>query len=161
MTKASAVAPRWRWRWRWQWRKIAVIAACAPLVSCALGGASAAQPVLKISEVVGTWSNHQGSTVIFQADQHFSAAGMDMAPNLPGCGDVSGTGNWSFDDAQGNSPPPGVSYTKGNHIELAFNGQNDACNVTLTSWEINPPVGLCLDFDPDSPCTGTPWTKKG
>jgi hypothetical protein len=118
------------------------------------------QPVLTVSDVVGTWSNHKGSTITFQADGRFSGVGMDMAPVLQGCGNVSGPGYWEFLSAEGDSPPAGVTYASGNQIGLSFDGQNDSCGVSLTSWETDPPVGLCLDFDPDSPCTGPPWTKE-
>jgi hypothetical protein len=84
---------------------------------------------------------------------------MDMGPILQGCSSVSGTGYWDFLSPQGSSAS-GVPYTSGNVVDLSFDGQNDSCDVTLTSWEIDPPVGLCLDYDPDSPCTGTPWTKE-
>lgn len=139
-------------------RKAALVAGCVLLMSgCA--ASRTAQPVLKVSDVVGTWSNHKGSIITFQADGRFSAARMDMGRNLQGCGSVSGTGAWEFLSPQGDSPSSGV-YTSGNLVDLAFDGQNDSCNATLTSWEIDPPVGLCLDFDPDSPCTGIPWTKE-
>jgi hypothetical protein len=136
-----------------------IVAGCVLLVSCGAFGRSA-QPVLKVHDVVGTWSNHKGSTITFQADGSFSAAGMDMGPNLQGCSSVSGTGSWEFLSPQGDSPSSGVPYASGQLVDLSFDGQNDSCDATLTSWEIDPPVGLCLDFDPDSPCTGTPWTKE-
>jgi hypothetical protein len=139
-------------------RKVAFVAGCILLMSgCA--ASHAAQPVLKVSDVVGTWSNHKGSTISFQADGRFSAVGMDMGPILQGCDSVSGPGAWDFLSAQGSSASSGA-YTSGNQVSLSFDGQNDTCNVSLTSWEISAPVGLCLDFDPDSPCTGTPWTKE-
>ena len=132
-----------------------IVAGCVLLASCGAFGHTS-QPVLTVSDVVGTWTNHQGSTITFGADADFNAVGMDMEGILPGCRNVSGPGSWDF-IGQNNS---GVSYTSGNIVELSFDGQNDSCNVNLTSWEIDPPVGLCLDFDPDSPCTGTPWTKE-
>ncbi len=115
--------------------------------------------MVTVHDVVGTWSNHKGSTIAFQGDGSFSAVGMNMGPVLEGCGSVSGAGSWEFLSAQGDSASSGV-YTSGNQIGLSFDGQNDSCDVSLTSWEIDPPVGLCLDFDPDSPCTGIPWTKE-
>lgn len=109
--------------------------------------------MLEVHDVVGTWSNHKGSAVTFQADGSFSAAGMDMDPAYEGCGSVSGTGSWGFVTAQGDSAPSG-------NVDLSFGGQNDSCDVTFTSWEAGSPVALCIDLDPDSPCTGTPWTKE-
>lgn len=96
--------------------------------------------------------------MVFHKDYTFNAVAMETDPVLPKCTSVSGTGEWEFTNAHGNTPPPGVTYKSGNQIFLAFDGQNDTCNAELTTWEINPPVGLCLDLDPDSPCTGTPWT---
>jgi hypothetical protein len=137
-----------------------IVAGCALLVSCGvLRGLNPSEPTLTMNDVVGTWSNHKGSTLTFQADGRFSAVGMDMAPILQGCGNVSGPGDWDFLSAQGDSPTSGVPYQSGTVVGLSFDGQNDSCDATLSSWEIDPPVGLCLEWDPDSPCTGTPWTK--
>lgn len=135
-----------------------IVAGCVLLASCA--STPSAQPVLTVNDVVGTWSNHKGSTITFQADGRFSAVGIDAGRFFQGCGNVSGPGSWDFLSAEGDSPPLGVTYTSGNQIGLSFDGQNDSCDVSLSSWEIDPPVGLCLDFDPDSPCTGVPWTKE-
>jgi hypothetical protein len=144
---------------RWV-RKGAIVSGYVLLVSGCATSHGTAQPVLKASEVVGTWSNHKGSVITFQANGNFRVVGMDMAPNLANCSNVSGIGYWDFLSAAGDSPPTSVMYASGNQIELSFDGQNDSCNANLASWEIDPPVGLCLDFDPDDPCSGTPWTKE-
>jgi hypothetical protein len=140
-------------------REAVLVLGCALLVSCCAVSHGTAQPTLKESEIVGTWSNHKGSTISFQANGRFSVVDMNFGALSYGCSNVSGPGYWEFLSADGDSPSTGVTYTSGNQIGLSFDGQNDSCNVTLTSWEIDPPVGLCLDFDPDSPCTGSPWTK--
>jgi hypothetical protein len=138
-------------------RETALVAGCILLMSgCA--ASPTAQPVLKVVDVVGMWSNHKGSTITFQADGRFSSVAMDLGWAPAGCRNVSGPGNWDFLSPEGDSPS-GDPYTSGNQIELSFDGQNDSCDASLTSWEISPPVGLCLDLDPDSPCTGIPWTK--
>src|SRR5215831_410745 len=93
-----------------------IAAGCALLVSsCA--PATAAQPALKVPDVVGTWSNHDSSTITFHTDGSFRAVRMDMGPALEGCGSVTGTGNWDFLSPQGNSAASGVTYDSGNQIE--------------------------------------------
>lgn len=123
--------------------------------------ASKAQPVLTTSELLGSWSNHHGSTITFYATHRFSATGINLTPNVQGCADASGPGTWQFLSPQGVSGKSLTSYAMGFQVLIEFDAQAfEKCSVSLTSWEINPPVGLCLDFDPDSPCTGIPWTKE-
>jgi len=97
------------------------------------------------------------------ADHHFSAARIDLAPFFAGCHDLSGSGSWQFLSPAGDTGPGPGTYASGSQIAIVFASPvSGLCSgtVTLTSWEIDPPAGLCLEFDPDSPCTGTPFTKR-
>jgi hypothetical protein len=135
--------------------------ACFALASCTLiNQVSDSQPVLTTADIVGTWSNHNGSTITFKADGTFSGVAMPLGP-LPEaeCDHLTDTGQWEFADATGSSPTSGASYASGNQVLLTF-GDYEACDSSLTTWGIDPPVGLCTEWDPDSPCMGTPWTKE-
>jgi hypothetical protein len=126
-------------------------------------GAATSQPVLTSTDLTGTWSTPNGSRITFSADHHFSAAGINLAPFFTGCPDLSGSGSWQFLSPGGDTGPGPATYASGSAIAILFASPvSRLCSdmVTLTSWEIDPPAGLCLEFDPDSPCTGTPFTKK-
>ncbi len=140
-------------------RRIAGGVLLAALTLLAACGAASSQPVLTSHDLTGTWSTPNGSRITFSADHRFSAAGIDLAPHFPGCPDLSGSGSWQFLSPAGDTG----TYASGSQIAIVFASPvSGLCSgtVTLTSWEINPPAGLCLEFDPDSPCTGTPFTKR-
>jgi hypothetical protein len=140
--------------------QLCILAALTLLVAC---GAANSQPVLTRTDLTGRWSTPNGSWIRFSADHRFSAAGIDLAPFFPGCPDLSGSGSWQFPSPEGAGLGL-TTYASGSEIVILFASPvSPLCSnvVTLTSWEIDPPVGLCLEFDPDSPCTGTPFTKKG
>jgi hypothetical protein len=132
-----------------------VVGACLALASCTLiHQVSNSRPALTTADIVGTWSNHNGSTITFKADGTFSGVAMPLGP-LPEaeCDHLTDTGQWEFADTSGNI------LTSGNLVNLTFDG-HDTCDSSLTTWEIDPPAGLCLLWDLDSPCMGTPWTKE-
>ncbi len=141
--------------------QLGILAAVTLLAAC---GAASSQPVLTSTDLTGTWSTPNGSLITFSADHRFSAARIDLAPLFSGCRDLSGSGSWQFLSPAGDTGPGLMTtYASGSQIAIVFASPvSGLCSdlVTLTSWEIDPPVGLCLEFDPDSPCTGTPFTKK-
>jgi hypothetical protein len=140
--------------------QLCILAALTLLVAC---GAANSQPVLTSADLTGRWSTPNGSWITFSADHRFSAALIDQAPFFIGCRDLSGSGSWQFPGPEGAGLGL-TTYPSGSEIVILFTSPvSPLCSmhvVTLTSWEIDPPVGLCLEFDPDSPCTGTPFTKK-
>jgi hypothetical protein len=99
----------------------------------------------------------------FSADHRFSAELVDQAAFFIGCPDLSGSGIWQFPRRESGAGLGLTSDATGSDVVLLFTSPvSHLCSnvVTLTSWEIRPPVGLCLKFDPDNPCTGTPFTKR-
>lgn len=125
------------------------------LVGCS---ATATQSVLSKAQVVGTWSNGHGSTISFYPNHQFAVVHMNTGDSRQGCGNVSGSGTWVFFGPQGDALPSDTEYSRGNEIALFF-GSGSPCGADLTSWKTNS-LGLCLDIDPDYPCTGTPWEKE-
>lgn len=86
---------------------------------------------------------------------------------------MSMTGTWSFlsqSGTSGTSPTtykPGTAvemlrnYKHGDLIEADFLNAKDACSFSLTSWQINGPLGLCYYADPESPCAdGDPFERS-
>jgi hypothetical protein len=63
---------------------------------------------------------------------------------------------------QENSGPSLTTYSRGNLVGLTFmNPAHGPCGLPqFTSWTSGGSVGLCLDIDPDSPCTGDLFLKK-
>jgi len=143
-------------------RWLPALAACVLSASWALGAVSDSQPVLTQDEILGTWSNHNGSTITFTSYTNFTAVAIDLTAGNPAgpqdCDSVTGSGIWEFLSPEGDSA--GGGYPQGNQIWLQFR-QSPECDAQLDTWEINPPVGLCLSFDPDTPCSSaSPWTKE-
>jgi hypothetical protein len=99
----------------------------------------------------------------FFADHQFIASGLNLSADGGNtCSDVTGAGTWQFLSPQGVSGPTLTTYAKGSVVGLIFNSPvSSGCDTEFSSFEINPPLGLCLDLDPDSPCTGEVFTKKG
>jgi hypothetical protein len=142
-------------------RFLPAVAGCVLLTSCTLGGVSDSQPVLTVADITGTWMNHHGSTITFTSDSHFSAVAMPISASFPlgpQCDSVTDTGQWDFLSPEGDSPS-GSPYGQGNTVGLIFD-QNMTCDTDLDTWEVRPPVGLCISFDPDDPCMSAPWTKE-
>ncbi len=139
---------------------LCALAATVLLAACGRGDA---QPTLTKADLVGTWIGPDGATMKFFADQTLIVSGLDFAPYFGphNCESVYGSGTWQFLSPQGDSGISPTAYTTGNQIGLNFNSPiSSLCDAEFTTWEINPPVGLCLDLDPDDPCTGTPLTKQ-
>ena len=139
---------------------LCALAAGVLLAACGHGDT---QPTLTKADLVGTWEGPDGATMKFLADQRLIVSGLDLAPYFGphNCESVSGSGTWQFLSPQGDSGISPTAYSKGNLIGLNFNSPiSSVCDAEFTTWEINPPVGLCLDLDPDSPCTGNPLTKQ-
>lgn len=125
------------------------------LTSC--GGESSSQPALGSSELQGTWTGPLGS-ITFNTDRTFD--GHDLKLINSGCSSTSGTGTWQFLSPAGVSSLSPTLYKSGKLIGVDFAGPRSSCNFQLTTWEIDPPVGLCLYADPDSPCTSSPFRRK-
>lgn len=122
-----------------------------------------------MSQLAGTWISPEGSGAItFSADHSFEATRLNLnglfgVTCLPA---ASTSGTWEFLSPDGDSAPNLTQYSSGNVIALTFAGLDSAptsactsawSQTQLTTWQINGPLGLCVDMDPDSPCTGEPW----
>lgn len=82
-------------------------------------------------------------------------------PSVSDCSTVSGYGTWQFLNSQGYSGSSLGYYVKGSVIGLIFTSPaNSKCGDQFTTWKQGPEVGLCLYLDPDSPCTGSVYTKE-
>jgi hypothetical protein len=140
----------------------------ALMAGCQGGVQTPMQPDITVSQLVGTWISSEGSGAItFRADGSFTATRLDLN-GLFGqtCRPAaSASGTWEFLSPDGDSPTL-TEYSSGYVISLAFAGLNStstqACALVwslteLTTWQINGPLGLCVDMDPDSPCVGEPW----
>lgn len=143
-------------------RAAALLGAVAAMLlsSC---GRSDTQPVLTRADLAGEWSSSHDATMTFYSDHRLKVSGLNLSAYLGGrnCKDISGSGTWQFLNSQGDSGSSLGSYTSGNQIALNFASPiSPACDASFTSWEVDPPVGLCLDLDPDSPCSGDIFTKR-
>jgi hypothetical protein len=98
----------------------------------------------------------------FLANRSFAGHNLNLnAAFGSGCPSVSGTGTWEFESPKGATGSSLKSYKRGKLISVAFQGHFRSCNFQLTSWEIDPPVGLCIFSDPDSPCSSPVFTRNG
>jgi hypothetical protein len=127
------------------------------------------QPGITVSQLAGTWTSAEGSGAItFYPNHTFAAARLD----LDGLYAVtchppeSASGTWEFLSPDGASVPDLVEYSSGYIIGLTFadlhSKPTSSCAsvwgmTQLTTWQIDGPLGLCADLDPDSPCAGEPW----
>jgi hypothetical protein len=136
---------------------------------CEGGVQTSMQPDITVSQLAGTWTSPEGSGAItFHADHSFAATRLDLN-GLFGqtCQPAaSASGTWEFLSPDGDSTPNPEQYSSGYVIGLTFAGFNrtptSSCAsiwslTQLTTWQINGPLGLCVDMDPDSPCIGEPW----
>jgi hypothetical protein len=83
-----------------------------------------------------------------------------------GAGEISVSGTWQFLNSPGDSAPGFTGYSKGSLVSLNFDGApgNTSAGCTggeikLTSWNEGSTRGLCLQFDPDTPCDGYIFNK--
>jgi hypothetical protein len=151
------------------------VCAVAPLVlaaGCAVvaGALRPAQPDLTVSQLAGAWVSPEGSgTITFYADHTFAAARLNLN-GLSGLAcqtTTSASGTWGFESPDGDAVSSDLTeYSSGNVVFLVFAGSASApysaCtskwgSIQLTTWQVNGPLGLCVEMDPDSPCFGEPW----
>jgi len=129
------------------------------LVVGACGSDQSSEPTLSAADVVGTWSGSEG-TMTFLANRTFESHDLNLnAAFGSGCPRVSGTGTWQFEGDEGTGSNS-RSYKRGHLIFVAFGGSLTSCNFQLTSWEVDPPVALCIFSDPDSPCSSPVFTLQ-
>ena len=137
----------------------ATITGVLAVVISACGAGQTSQPILKTSDLVGTWTGQRGA-LTFSADH--SVEGHDLNVDDPNCRmTISGPGVWQFVSPAGSSSISNTRYKKGNGIFVVFPSQKGTCGaVSLTSWQINGPLGLCIELDPDDPCAaGEPFRR--
>ncbi len=145
------------------WSKIGLLCSLAVVLPLAACGPATNQPVLTSTDLTATWATPSGATLTFFSNHQFAANGLNLAAYFgDSCRNVTGSGTWQFLSPQGHSGPGPTSYAKGNVVSLVFNSPvSPLCNAEFTSWEIKQSAGLCLDLDPDTPCTGALFSKKG
>jgi hypothetical protein len=145
---------------------LVLAAGCAVVV----GAFEPAQPDITVSQLAGTWVSPEGSgTVTFGADHEFAATRLNLN-GLSGSAcqpATSASGTWGFESPNGDAISSDLTaYSSGNVVFLVFAGLASApystCTgewgtIELSTWQINGPLGLCVDLDPDSPCAGEPW----
>lgn len=148
-------------------RVIAPVYAAAALVllaACIQIGV-ATQPVLSPADLVAQWVSPAGGSIAFASNYRFTATDLRLGKFWGFCaaaGNISGSGTWQFLSPEGDSG----MYSKGNLVALYFN--NTAGNpstgciagaLELTSWNTGSTTGLCVQFDPDTPCDGYVFQK--
>lgn len=79
------------------------------------------------------------------------------------------SGTWVFESPDGTAEEGDPQYPSGSVVFLTGTGNPSDGNtpdptcadlmdvLQLSTWQINGPLGLCVDPDPDSPCAGEPW----
>lgn len=149
---------------------IAYIAAAVVLVTSCVAQ-SGTQPVLSSSDLVATWTSPDGGSITFTRNHRFTAAGLRLDRFWKGCagvGRISASGTWQFLNSHGSSGLSPTGYAKGSLISLSFGGVADnpslGCTgggIELTSWNVGSTPGLCLQFDPDTPCDGYVFNRHG
>jgi hypothetical protein len=139
------------------------------VVACTQSGS---QPVLRSADLAGTWVSSNGGSITFTPDHQFTAAKLDIGKYYGGCAQapsLSGSGTWQFLSPQGdsNSSDP-AGYAQGDLVMLDFESAADSpmsecpSNVfTLTSWNTGSKKGLCIQYDPDTPCGGPVFDRSG
>jgi hypothetical protein len=126
-------------------------------------------PTVSGAAVVGTWEDKSGGAIVFTADGHVVASDLNQSfGGSTSCDSVTGVGTWSFEDENGD--PAG--RTRGNVMKVTIRSltmpQARYCGLaeftTDTSgslYDAHKPLTLCVDFDPDDPCSGEKLTKLG
>jgi len=120
------------------------------------------QPTITGAELLGTWVGPNGASMTFRADQTVTVHNLNLGWRGPTahCQSVTATGTWQFLNSQGASGTSPRVYSKGNLVGVEFQAQQiEVCSTEFTTWVATPPLGLCLDLDPDVPCTGSPLVK--
>jgi hypothetical protein len=143
---------------------VLVLAGCAP-------GPADRQPELTEAQLVGTWTGSAGSFT-FNGDHTFTAADLNLSGLMSRkCRTVTlARGTWEFEGPDGSTGDSLTTYGTGNVLFLNVKQSSDqaqfSCTnmwepIQLTTWQINGPLGLCAEVDPDSPCAGEPfvWTR--
>jgi hypothetical protein len=152
-----------------------IVCTVAPLVlaaGCAVaeGAFAPAQPDITVSQLAGTWLSPEGSGgFTFYANHTYAATRVDLS-GLFGvkCQPAaSASGTWGFESPDGDAMSTDLTaYSSGNVVFLTVTSPTSApistCtgsldSIQLATWQINGPLGLCVDMDPDSPCAGEPW----
>jgi hypothetical protein len=151
-----------------------IVCTAAPLVlaaGCAAvaGALAPPQPDLSASQLAGSWVSPEGSgTITFYDDYTFTATRLDLNGLLgvrcrPA---ASASGTWVFESPDGSAEQDRPQYPSGNVVFLTVasiaSAPSSTCTgllngIQLSTWQINGPLGLCVDLDPDSPCAGEPW----
>ena len=142
---------------------ICAVAAIVLLAGCVQNGT---QPVLSSADLVAEWVSPAGGSITFASNHRFTATDLRMGKfwGFCGAGKISMSGTWQFLSPQGDSGT-GLS-SEGNLVVLFFNNTagNPSTGCTggaleLTSWNTDSTTGLCVQFDPDTPCDGYIFRK--
>lgn len=146
---------------------VPVAVAVTALAGCV--AQSGTQSVLTPADLAATWTSHDGGSIAFSADHRFVAIGLRLGKFWKPCagvGKISVSGTWQFLNSQGDSGGGLTGYAKGRMVDLSFDGANGSptigCTggfIKLTTWNVGSAPGLCLQFDPDTPCVGYIFNK--
>jgi hypothetical protein len=104
-----------------------------------------------------------GSSITFTGAGSFTAARIDYGKYVvPTCGLLSGAGTWQFVDPDGQTATS--SAAGANMVALFFSKVSPLgrCGgaLQLTSWDTGSAPGLCVQEDPDTPCSGYVFSKR-
>ena len=104
----------------------------------------------------------------FYPDQGFAAE--RLRNTFFGSHRCSGRGTWQFTDSGGDTGPSLTTYKSGDQIAVfssvpatGVESRGSGCTsfgFGLITWRTNGTLGLCMDFDPGSPCTGEVYIKQ-
>ena len=132
---------------------VLLLSACGP-------GIDVVQPVIRAGQLIGRWRAPGGATMTFTPSHQFTGARLDLFPGVRACIGVSADGTWQFLNSHGDSGPSLSSYAKGQVIAVnVANRRTAVCDPQFTTWQQGSGTGLCLDLDPDNPCTGAVFAK--
>jgi hypothetical protein len=133
------------------------------------GPPSGTQSVLNPADLAATWTSPGGGSITFARDHSFVATALRLDKfwnPCAGAGKISVSGTWQFLNSQGGSGPGLTGYPQGSMVDLTFDGAagNPSIGCTagfikLTTWNVGSTPGLCLQFDPDTPCDGYLFSK--
>jgi hypothetical protein len=110
------------------------------------------EPTLNRASVIGTWTDRDGSSITFDANQHITVHRLDLRDQTNGenksCGFVTGSGSWQFVSEGGRTE----SRSSLIEVDLA-SPMDEVCGLQeLSADNTNSAVGLCVFADPDDPC---------
>lgn len=152
-------------------RALLAAAAIAALVAAVLDLSACARvtnPTITSSSLVGRWVSAHDGSLTFGAGQGFAAE--RLRNPFFGSAQCSGTGTWQFTNSQGDTGTSPTEYTTSDEIAVFYNPNGPTgggspgfgCGpFELITWYSGGTPGLCMDFDPDSPCTGEVYVKRG